>query len=158
MTDSLQMIATTGRDPRFGTMCLELDAYLNDLVGGEVQRRDYVQYNTPEAVTDVLLLLDGDQAAGCAGFKRFSADTAEVKRVYTRPAYRRHGHARLLMQRLEELALSKGYSRLILETGRLMTPAIRFYTDIGFTRIENYAQYQGMPESVCFAKPLIPHT
>lgn len=152
----MKIVVTDGHDPRFIAMCQELDAYLNDLVGGETQRKDYVQYNTPEAVSDVLLLLDGEQPAACGGFKRFDTTTAEVKRVLTRPAYRKQGCARTLLTALTEQARAKGYTRLILETSRIMTSAISFYTSIGFTPIENYAQYRDMPASVCFEKRLLP--
>ncbi len=148
----MELIFTEGSDPRFAAMCRELDAYLNDLVGGETQRKHYVQFNTPEAVTDVCLLLDGGRVVACGGFKPYDGCTAEIKRVYTRPEYRGQGCARRVMAALEERALDKGYARLILETGRMMTPAIRFYTGIGFQITANYGQYRDLPQSVCFEK------
>ena len=150
----MEIIITNGHDPRFAEMCRALDRYLNDLVGGEQQRKQYVQYNSPQAVTDVFLLLDDEQTAACAGFKRFNHSTAEVKRVFTKSVYRGHGCARMLMAALEARARAKGYTQLILETGSMMRPAISFYTALGFQRIENYAQYRDMPDSVCFAKQL----
>jgi putative acetyltransferase len=151
----MEMIFTNGRDPRFLAMCRELDTYLNDLVGGETQRSQYDQYNTPAKVTDVALLMDGDRAAACGGFKYYEAGTAEIKRVLTRPEYRKRGCARAVMDALETRAAAQGYSRLILETGRMMSPAIGLYTAIGFHRIENYGQYRDMPQSVCMEKLLI---
>ena len=151
----MEFCLTSGYDERFIAMCGELDDYLNALVGGETQRKHYVQYNTPEAVTDVVLLLENEQAIACGGFKPYDANTAEIKRVLTRPAHRGRGHARAVMAALEEHAAAKGYTRLILETGRLMAPAISLYTALGFQIIENYGQYRNLPDSVCFAKPIL---
>ena len=153
----METVFTSGRDKRFTALCRELDAYLNDLVGGETQRKQYVRYNTPETVTDVDLLTEDGQAIACGGFKPYDGGTAEIKRVFTKPAYRGHGCARAVMAALEERALAKGYSRLILETGRIMQPAVRFYTGIGYRVIENYAQYRDMPGSVCMEKRLAHH-
>ena len=152
----MECIFTDGHDPRFLAMCRELDAYLNDLVGGETQRSQYVQYNTPEKVTDVALLMDGEQAAACGGFKFHGAGTAEIKRVFTRPAYRGRGCARAVMAALETRAAAQGYARLILETGKNMAPAVGLYTALGFHLIENYGQYRDMPQSVCMEKGLNP--
>ena len=151
----MELEFTNGSDPRFAAMCLELDAYLNDMAGGETQRKHYVQYNTPSAVTDVGLLLEDGQAIACAGFKHFNESTAEIKRVYTHPRFRGKGCARTLMTALEERAARRGYARLVLETGRMMEPAIRFYTGIGFQQTENYGQYRDLPESVCMEKHLV---
>ena len=150
----MELEFTNGSDPRFAAMCRELDAYLNNLVGGEAQRKHYVQYNTPSAVTDVCLLLQNGQAIACAGFKRFDGQTAEVKRVYTHPRFRGQRCARTLMAALHKRAVQQGYTRFILETSRIMTPAIRFYTGIGFLPIENYGQYRDLPESICMEKRL----
>lgn len=153
-TDVGTILYTDGRDPRFAAVCQKLDEYLNELVGGETQRSQYAQFNTPEAVSDVLLLLENGQAIASAGFKRFDGNTAEVKRVWTEPACRKQGLGHRIMAALEARARERGYTRLILETGVHMTPAIRFYTTLGFQRIQNYAQYRDMPESVCMEKLL----
>jgi GNAT superfamily N-acetyltransferase len=152
----MEMTVTNGSDPRFAALCSALDDYLNELVGGEVQRREYNQYNTPTQVTDVILLLDGGQAVACAGFKRYGEGTAEIKRVFTRPAYRGQGCAGKVMAALEQRAAEQGYSRLILETGRMMAPAVALYESLGYRRIENYGQYRCMEQAVCMAKTLRP--
>ena len=150
----MDFLITDGCDPRFIALCGKLDAYLNDLVGGETQRKHYVQFNTPEQVTDVVLLMDGDQAAACGGFKAYGEGTAEIKRVYTRPEYRGKGYASAVMGVLETRAASQGYTRLILETGRMMAPAIGLYQSLGFHIIDNYGQYRDLPQSVCMEKAL----
>lgn len=155
-TAPTELLFTDSRDERFIALCRELDAHLNDMVGGETQRRQYDRYNAPESVTDAVLLLEDGQAIACGGLKPYEGSTAEIKRVFTRPAYRGRGCAQAVMAALEERALAKGYTRLILETGRMLEPAVRLYAWIGYRIIENYGQYHNMPDSVCMEKILFP--
>lgn len=150
----METVFTDGMDERFLALCLELDGYLNDLVGGETQRSQYAQYNTTEKIADVVLLMEDGQAVACGGFKPYCEGTAEIKRVFTRPAYRGRGYARTVMEALEERALSKGYTRLILETGRKMLPAVGLYTNLGYQVTANFGQYCCMTESICMEKRL----
>ena len=150
----MEIIFTDGRDERFIALCGELDGYLNDLVGGETQRTQYAQYNTLESIRDAALVMEGGQAAACGAFKLYEPGTAEIKRVFVRPAYRGRGYGRALMDALERRAAAHGYTRLILETGDLLESAIGLYARLGFTRIPNYGQYRCMPNSVCMEKIL----
>ncbi len=150
----MEIVFTDGRDERFAALCAELDAHLNDLVGGEKQRAQYAQYNTLESIRDAALVLEDGQAVACGAFKRYEPGTAEIKRVYTKPAYRGRGYARALMAALERRARAQGYTRLILETGDRLENAKAIYARLGFRRIPNYGQYRCMADSVCMEKLL----
>src|ERR1700736_3250148 len=54
--------------------------------------------------------------AACGGIIRFDNTTAELKRMFTRPRYRRQGLASALLSALEHMARHLGYQRLVLET------------------------------------------
>ena len=150
----MEWIHTDGSDERFVALCRELDDFLNEAVGGEKQREQYNQYNTLENIHDVVLLIDGNQAVGCGGFKEYEPYVAEIKRVFVRQRYRKQGLAKSLMNELEALAKQKGYRKLILETGAILEAAMKLYSSIGFCIIDNYGQYANMPESVCMEKIL----
>jgi len=150
----MEFVFTNGNDKRFTDLCDELDDYLNEVVGGEKQREKYNQYNTLEDIHDVILVIDDGQCVGCASFKKHDAVTAEIKRVFVKKEYRRNGYAKVIMQALEQRAIEAGYYKLILETGNSLKPAIVLYRNLGYEIIENYGEYEGMPESVCMAKPL----
>lgn len=128
--------------------------FLNEIVGGENQREKYNQYNTTEDIHDVILVIDYGQAVGCGSFKRYDARAAEIKRVFVKKDYRRKGLAKYIMQALEQKAHENGYSKLILETGNILKAAMKLYAGIGYEIIENYGQYEDMPESICMAKIL----
>jgi putative acetyltransferase len=148
----MDILFTNGQDERFIALCGELDEYLNDLVGGEKQRTQYAQHNTTEDIHDVTLIVEDGQAVACGSFKMHTADTAEIKRVFTKPAYRGRGYGKAMMDALERRALAQGYTRLILETGCLLEAAVQLYTQLGFRRIPNYGPYRCMTDSICMEK------
>ncbi len=145
---------TDGKNADFIALCGELDDYLNRLVGGEENRREYVQYNKTDDIDNAIVAYDGDVPAGGAAFKRYDSKRAEVKRVFVRREYRERGTALKLMTLLEKSAKSEGYDYLILETGEPLVEAMRLYKKIGFEIIDNYGQYKDMPDSVCMMKKL----
>ena len=49
---------------------------------------------------------------------------------------------------------SVGFEKCILETGKRQPDAIALYKKNGYNLIENYGQYIGMENSVCFEKLL----
>lgn len=151
---NMEIIYTDGNDERFVSLCRQLDDYLNILVGGKKQRDQYDAYNTLEDIHDVVLIVENDTVAACGSFKDYESGAAEVKRVFTAADFRNRGFGREVMKALEERARSKGYRRLILETGTLLRSAMKMYGDIGFHVIENYGHYADMPESVCMEKCL----
>ena len=145
---------TDGRNQDFIALCHELDAYLNDVVGGEENRAQYIPYNSLDDIHDVFVAYDGDKAVGCTAFKRYDDKSAEVKRVFIREEYRGRGISKKLMELLEQSAKEKGYGCLILESGEILAEAMALYRKIGYKVIPNYGQYKCMPDSVCMRKEL----
>lgn len=145
---------TNGSNQDFVSLCHELDAYLNHIVGGEENRAQYIPYNCLDDIHDVFVAYDEDRAVGCVAFKRYDDKTAEVKRVFICEEYRGRGISIKLMELLEQTAKKQGYSCLILESGEILTEAMAFYRKIGYEVIPNYGPYMDMCESVCMRKEL----
>lgn len=145
---------TDGRNPDFIALCHQLDDFLNQMAGGEENRAQYLPYNTLEDIHHVIVAYDGTTPAGCAAFKEYDQQHAEVKRVFVRAEYRGRGLGRQLLQALETWARQKGYAYLILESGEPLTAAMRLYRSMGYEVIPNYGPYAGMLESVCMEKKL----
>ena len=118
-------------------------------------RAQYLPYNTLEDIHHVVLLWDGERSIGCAAFKEYDRERAEVKRVFLCREYRGKGLGRQLLETLEALARQKGYAYLILESGEPLTAAMKLYRSMGYEVIPNYGPYVGMPESVCMEKKTI---
>jgi GNAT superfamily N-acetyltransferase len=150
----MEFIYTNGYNKDFIELCNLLDTYLNDLVGGEANRSEYLQYNTLDDINDVVLAYENNYPIGCASFKYYDEGIAEVKRVFIKKEYRRKGISEFLMRRLEQRAAEKGYYKLVLETGAPLVEAMGLYNKIGFSVIENYGQYKCMKESICMGKDI----
>jgi GNAT superfamily N-acetyltransferase len=74
------------------------------------------------------------QPAGCAGLAPCPAGrTAEIKRLYVRPAHRERGIASTLMGHAHDHAARHGMTRLILDVLPSRTAVISFYRHLGYT-------------------------
>lgn len=130
------------------------------LLDGELHERyprtqsRYDGLNRVAGDADAVVAYDGDTAVGCGCLRDVDGSTAELKRMYVRPAWRGRGIARLVLAGIEELAREKGKKALILETGINQPEAIGLYGKAGYARIENYGEYAGLPENVCMRKEL----
>lgn len=150
----MEFVYTNGNNKDFIELCHMLDAYLNDLVGGEENRSEYLQYNKLEDIHDVVLAYQDNDPIGCASFKCFDKGIAEVKRVFIKGKYRGNGYSKQLMRFLEQRAIENGYHKLILESGAPLIEAMGLYSKIGYTVIENFGQYKDMEKSICMEKVL----
>lgn len=145
---------TDGCNGDFIELCHGLDDFLNELVGGEENRAEYIPYNKLDDIHDVIIGYDGSIPVGCASFKKYNDKCAEVKRVFIKKEYRGRGFSNKLMELLEEEAGNKGFTYLILESGEPLVAAMALYRKIGYEIIPKYGPYKDMPDSICMRKKL----
>lgn len=151
---NLKYIYTDGCNSDFIKLCYELDCFLNEIVGGEENRAEYIPYNKLDDIHDVIVVYNADEPIGCAAFKKYDDTRAEVKRVFIKQEYRGRGISHGLMEQLEKSAKKKGYKYFILESGEPLVAAMALYRKIGYVVIPNYGQYKDMPDSICMMKEL----
>lgn len=97
-----------------------------------------------------LLLARGPAGdAGCVALKRLDANTAEMKRLYVRDAYRGSGLGRRLAQLVIDQARNAGCRRLVLDTLPRLTAAIALYRSLGFRDCAPYLDAP-TPGALCF--------
>lgn len=96
----------------------------------------------------------GERAVGCGAIRPVNDNTAEVKRMYVAPAFRRRGIGREILRELERYARAYGFTHLCLETGDRQPEAIALYTQAGFFAIPPYPPYADAAHSRCFGKAL----
>ena len=71
------------------------------------------------------------------------ADVADLTRIAVRPAARRSGSARALLDALLEQAAERGAERMMLEVADTNEPALGFYVASGFVEIARRRDYYG---------------
>ena len=87
-------------------------------------------------------------------FRRFDADTAELKRIWTDREHRRRGYARALLAELEAEIAARGYRNIYLMTGNRQPEAEELYEALGYTRLAEPLPSVGPVFPIAFRKGL----
>lgn len=92
----------------------------------------------------------GEALLGCGALSQLDRKHGEVKSMRTPDARRRTGAGRALLAHIIDVARSRGYERLSLETGTVAAfiPAHRLYGSFGFTLTGPFGGYAEDPNSV----------
>jgi putative acetyltransferase len=87
---------------------------------------------------------------GCGALQELDATHGEIKSMRTPETHRRRGTARAILAHIVDVARSRGYERLSLETGSAdaFAPAHRLYESFGFARCGPFGDYVEDPHSV----------
>ena len=151
-SQTIEFIRTTSADADFRKMVNALDDDLNQR-NGDIQRQ-YDQYNKIDKINHAMVIYADGIPVGCGCFKPFDHETIEVKRMFVKPELRGRQLAARLLQELEAWALEEGFTGAVLETGVRQVEAQRLYSIAGYSKTENYGQYMGMEDSLCYRKQL----
>ena len=92
----------------------------------------------------------GEQLVGCAALKELSSTEGEIKSMRTPKALRRTGAGRALLHHIIDVARSREYRVLYLETGShaAFQPAQTLYRSAGFELCGPFGQYRDNGNSV----------
>lgn len=128
------------------------------LLDAELHVRDgkeygfYAQFNKTDKIRHTLVAYQEGMPVGIGALRQYEPGSAEIKRMFVHPAYRRQGIAAALLAALEAWAAELGLAVCILETGRKQPEAIALYAKCGYERIPNFGPYVGVENSVCMRK------
>jgi len=92
---------------------------------------------------------NGSELLGCGALKELGGNHGEIKSMRTPAARRKQGAGRLLLSHIIEVARTRGYERLSLETGSMdaFKPAQRLYERHGFSYCGPFGAYREDPNS-----------
>ena len=110
-----------------------------------------------ETATTLFVARDASgRAVGMGALKRHTDGLAEVKRMYTLPHLRGQHIGRAILSRIEGLARSEGFTRLVLETGieRTHSESWRLYQRNGFVPCGVVLDYPDSGWNAFFEKKL----
>ncbi|MDP2368587.1 GNAT family N-acetyltransferase [Rhodoferax sp.] len=93
---------------------------------------------------------DGPLLLGCGALKELDHRHGEVKSMRTPERHRRRGAGRAILAHIIEVASSRDYARLSLETGTMdaFEPARRLYQSFGVIYCGPFGHYTEDPNSV----------
>jgi putative acetyltransferase len=93
---------------------------------------------------------EGQLLLGCGALKELNQKHGEVKSMRTAKAHRRRGAGRAILAHIIEVAKSRSYERLSLETGSMevFEPAQSLYGKFGFRYCGSFGDYVEDPHSV----------
>ena len=144
---------TNSSDSDFINLVTLLDEDLR-VRDGDEEHEFYHQFNGITSIKHCIVASEKNVPIGCGAIKSFDESTMEVKRMYVVPEHRGKGVAGNILSELESWALELGFSKCILETGYNQPEAIALYKKCDYKIIENYGQYRGVKNSICFEKIL----
>lgn len=143
--------------PLLDELAVEYDSRYGDRFGRGAAAEELNRYPASEfeGQGGALLVVqeNGESVAGGA-FRRYDADTAEFKRIWTHSAHRRRGLARLVLTELESLAAQRGYRRVYLTTGPRQPEAKHLYLTTGYEAQFDLEQDPELIGSLAFTKDL----
>ncbi len=145
--------------PLLDELAVEYETRYADLFGSGSAAQELNKYPAHEfTAPDGAVLILQEQGASVAGgaFRRYGADTAEFKRIWTHSGHRRRGLARLVLAELEAHAAALGYTRVYLTTGPRQPEARGLYLNTGY---EPHFDVEAAPETLpflAFSKVLLP--
>ena len=152
----LQLVAVDPRGPDaqrlLADLTAEITAIYADLGYDGTGGFALADLDGPRSVF-VVAYADGEPV-GCGALRPFDDDIAEVKRMYTVPAWRGRGVAAASWPSSNGTARAFGYPTMRLETGDRQPGAIRLYERSGYRHIPPFGPYVAWDDSVCFEKPL----
>ena len=148
----LILTRTDSANPDFNDLVKALDADLAERDGEE--HAFYAQFNKIAKIKFVVVAYENGILIGCGGMREYSANTVEIKRMYTSPGSRGKQIATKVLTELEKWATELSYEKCILETGKRQPEAIGLYNKHGYKTIPNYGQYAETYNSLCFEKDI----
>jgi putative acetyltransferase len=98
----------------------------------------------------VFVARENGAAVACGALRRHAGGIAEVKRMWTDPAFQGRGIGGKILDEIVALARKEGFARLVLETGDRHPAAWRVYERAGFTRCGPLLDYPDTTWSVFY--------
>ncbi len=148
----LKLVRSNAHNADFVKLVEALDASL--AISDGDQHGFYDQYNKLDNIHHTVVAYHNERPVACGAIKQFSTAAMEIKRMFTIQNARGKGLATTVLSELEKWAVELGNKTLVLETGKKQPEAVALYLKCNYKITENYGQYIGVENSVCFRKEI----
>ena len=91
-------------------------------------------YSLTDDLNDIIgfVLYVNNEPIGSIGLKHISEESCEIVRVFVSESHRGNGYAKLLFDKIEDLAKSKGYKRAEMVAWEKATSALNLYKKLNY--------------------------
>jgi GNAT superfamily N-acetyltransferase len=139
-TAVIEIRRVRGDDPAARALLAAMEAWIADHLGPATPDRTSTvraqEMSPPDGV--FVLVSDAGQVVAGGGVRRLEGSVGEIKRMFVLEEARGRGHARRLLEALEDAARDLGYQRLRLDTAPSMSTAMGLYRRAGYRDIPDY--------------------
>ena len=148
----MELRFVTAESQDYAMLAKKLDEYYFELVG-DVHLR-YAQANLPQNFSCLVVVYEQNTPIACGCWKAVDDQTAEIKRIYVLPEYRRKGAASMIVRALEKDLVQTGRRHIVLETARTTPDSAALYSSLGYQVVDYYGSPAGADNCLCFEKNL----
>lgn len=148
----MQLLRANALHTDFIALVAELDKELAIIDGDD--HAFFSTYNKTVDIHHTVIAYIDTKPVGIGAIKHYDAKTMEVKRMFVLSSFRGQKIANAILDELEKWTVELGYQSCILETSTRLPSAVKLYERTGYTRIDNYGQYIGVPTSICMRKTI----
>ena len=148
----IEVKRTNSENEDFRTLVLELEKYLTH--ADEKVHSKCKKFNNLDTIKHVIVVYVDKKAVGSGAIRKYTQDTVEIKRMFVSENARKKGIGSMILIELETWAKEFGFEKIILETGNMLPEALKLYKKNNYIQTPNYGQYEGMEQSICFAKKM----
>lgn len=152
MIEAWRIALESPNQPEVIALIEELDAFQKPLYPAESHHGIPVAALEQANVLFAVVRSNTLEVVACGAIV-LEAEYGELKRMFTRPAFRGRGIAGRLLAFLEAEARTRGCGQFALETGYLQHEAIALYERFGYRRCGPFGGYAEDPNSVFMVKP-----
>lgn len=145
-----RLLRTDSENKDFIELVRKLDADLAERDGKD--HSFYAQFNKIDKIKFSVVAFQNSKPVGCGAMKEYDTTSMEIKRMYVIPESRGKGIASDILLALENWASELSFTRCLLETGKRQPEAIQLYLKNRYKPVQNYGQYIGVENSICFEK------
>ena len=149
----VEWIITDRNNTDFIFLCGQLNHELVTKLPGPVDPISSRAEDTDDFQYVLLGKADGIPIA-CAAIRPFSQNTAELKRMYVSPEWRRRGLGMTIIEKCEAIAHQCQYRTIVLETNTRLPDARSLYEKAGYEEPESYWPYAFLDDTFCMKKDI----
>ena len=130
----MRIVKVDGNNQDFKLMCESLENFQFNMIP-ILKEKDY---SLTDDLNEIIgfVLYDNEKPIGSIGLKKIADESCEIVRVFVLGEYRGNGYARILFEKIENLARELGFKKAEMVAWVSAKSALRLYEKLGYKKSE----------------------